>query len=253
MTEEDNEYFIFKFPPGFLNPSSLVGNKIKVKNSSSQIVCLGRNSYELSIHEDSSLLDTPAVFLPDNTGQLSQADMKISGHITMKKVPLSCADAQKIDIDDLRSRSHKPPEIRERSFFQDPGSPMSPVKYTKKAKHSKEKTPKSKKRKSMMESELIVPAVVAKENLRSPLKKADRKLEKLKKEIGTESPYKVASPYLMKGHTISDSDRESELEREIKIKKEIITPKKKRKSKSFEEFSTLGISPNISIKKEKEF
>lgn len=254
MAEEDNEYFIFKFPPGFLNPSSLVGNKIKVKNSSSQILSLGRNSYELSIHQDSSLHDTPAFFLPDNTGQLSQADLKISGHITMKKIPLACAGAQQIDIDDLRSRSHRPPEIRQRSFFGDPGTPTSHADYSKGPKHSKEKTPKSKKRKSMMESELIVPAVYEKDILRSPFKKADRKLGKLKKEIGTESPFKAASPYLQKGHSFSNlSDGENELAMEIKIKKEVMTPKKKRKSKSFEEFSPLGISPNMKIKKEKEF
>ncbi|XP_068231422.1 uncharacterized protein [Palaemon carinicauda] len=251
LSEEDNEYYIFRFPPGFLNPCDLVGNKVKVKNGTSQMINIGKNFYELYVHENSSHVETPAVFLPDRSGQLSQANLKISGHITMKKVPLAYSDAQEVNIDDLRTRSHQPPEIRQRVFFESPGSPNHLANYNSGTtpKLLGEKKHKSKKRKSALEKEAIS-ATYPKDDFMSPLSENRRKSGTIKRESGSERTFEAAFPSLQRGDFDSEPSEEQKLEKQSRIKKETITPLKKSKiPKGFEKFSPLP-SPNKKIKKE---
>merc|ERR1712179_726939 len=77
----------------------------------------------------------PTLFLPESNGELHRVDDALIGQVHLREGLKSENNHTLIDIDSLRAIVHKPPrDIKERSFFKESESSISPRKSKKKSK-----------------------------------------------------------------------------------------------------------------------
>ncbi|XP_053636840.2 uncharacterized protein [Cherax quadricarinatus] len=121
--DSDTELYLFVIPSELINPYSLINKEVVIGSSKGKDLIVEEQHCRIVTYENSSVADTPTLFLPDEMGMLHIANSEIKGQVLIRSQPRNLVSQPKINIDDLRSVQHKPPaDIKERNFLSNAGN-----------------------------------------------------------------------------------------------------------------------------------